>query len=1128
MEEEHVEDEKSNINNDVGSLKIKHSILDNFRKLTKIKEKVRIKASTSLVNYLIENQKNETEFKYALGRIIRGLGSSTVSAKSGFYATLMPLINFSDITVEQIFEFVEKELHTGTGNSKSENADVSMGIILVCTAIVRSGLFMKSSDEDKKKIIECILHAGNERSYLMYPEIELLLEIDEKINKDIFQYLLLPITKPLIEKPFSDYTLDTFYYLIVLTNKYPKLIGREILKKIANSSTWITESNLESFSNILMTIPRITSIKHPVYELFGKMLVKTQFTIPFIHLMDKALLKYNRNKHLIIINFLTILLKHIENQNDLPHLLEENFIQQTIKVFRQLRGIEKDYELKEFTHNLFESLVEALKKENVDDQTKISILKKLLFYPGTFIFEKITKSKVIQHITLTLKNEGVKELAAIYKEVVMLENEKFNLNTSELLQKNDRLYAANLLVKLMCHPSVHEENKWKCEQLKFLMSLGLLKQPQVEDELASSLKETFFRSLDLKLSKLEDLRIILFEVFNELDSYLTKNLEMRSDLTEEISETWSKAKEIINKIQSKKTKKIKLVFEILFLHLGLQLFNDVKLAKDSLEELFSCYERMKKKNNSETDPAWIEVVVEVFLSLLSHNSYLLRKMVNCVFPHLCEYLNASAIHQIISVLDPNSEDNPLTYNGDASDEDLSEDEEDSDNEEEEECVEEEEQNDDDDDCSEEEEEAVDETKTDKLRKALQIALTQNMDNGDESDIDLDQIDDEQGEKLNQVLGQVFKEFRSNFRKHKKQSKNDEITTHFRIRVLDLIEIYIDSSPSMISTLEIMVSLLHLLEFSIKDTHQKPLQDRVRHCLRKMSALKKFSDIAEVSDNTLCEFLENLLEKETRTSVILQMMGNEIAQCCVFIINCSKILVNDENTPKKMKKHLNQNITNIITSSLNNYLTKRNCHLPNVIFKQILQFNWNGNIELMKFLLPVIFDENIKPFKKNEAVDWIKICYSNHRLLLTCENELKEDFEKITEEFLDKCLQFFKNLIEISDNNVREKFLSFLFQLLATIKQSPLQIKTFDWTCLGDKIREYRNCTKINPDTKKSYNKLLVQLGISNKIETKPSVIEFSDKDKKYSETNGDCRIEVNSKKRKMLNHESKKKKKLKT
>lgn len=59
------------------------------------------------------------ELKYALGRIIRGLGSSTVSARTGFYTALVALINArDDISVDDIFNHLEKELHKAGSNTK--------------------------------------------------------------------------------------------------------------------------------------------------------------------------------------------------------------------------------------------------------------------------------------------------------------------------------------------------------------------------------------------------------------------------------------------------------------------------------------------------------------------------------------------------------------------------------------------------------------------------------------------------------------------------------------------------------------------------------------------------------------------------------------------------------------------------------------------------------------------------------------------------------------------------------------------------------------------------------------------------------------------------------------------------
>lgn len=102
-----------------------------------------------------------------------------------------------------------------------------------------------------------------------------------------------------------------------------------------------------------------------------------------------------------------------------------------------------------------------------------------------------------------------------------------------------------------------------------------------------------------------------------------------------------------------------LIFYTMDLHMGLQLFSDPEMAISAIKEIHSCSERLskskskkgKKNDNegSEDEPEWVEVIVDLLLSLLSRNNHLLRSMVKCVFPHMCAVLTAASIHQILSV-----------------------------------------------------------------------------------------------------------------------------------------------------------------------------------------------------------------------------------------------------------------------------------------------------------------------------------------------------------------------------------------------------------------------------------------------------------------------------------------------
>lgn len=150
----------------------------------------------------------------------------------------------------------------------------------------------------------------------------------------------------------------------------------------------------------------------------------------------------------------------------------------------------------------------------------------------------------------------------------------------------------------------------------------------------------------------------------------------------------------------------------------------------------------------------------------------------------------------------------------------------------------------------------DETVTDRLRMAVRQALGDASVQTDDEDVDVDQIDAEEGKKLDESLAAAFKILRENRQtQSKKQEKSAHALTHFRIRVIDLLETYLECSPSMAVALDMLLPLFTLLEYCIKDPHQKPLQDRVRSCLKKLSTVKKFKDTEDINEELLTVILK---------------------------------------------------------------------------------------------------------------------------------------------------------------------------------------------------------------------------------------------------------------------------------
>ncbi|VEN44429.1 unnamed protein product [Callosobruchus maculatus] len=871
-----------------------------------------------------------------------------------------------------------------------------------------------------------------------------------------------------VSKPVTEYSLDLLFLLYGLKDLNPNSVNKAI-----GSKEIVCVENADCLSNILMKIQRINLLRHPIYEQVSKDIATSNCLLDLLNALDTQIKQPNRNRQMIINTIYHFILKNITDHSIIPDFLTKNFIQHNLEYLKNFQRPNEDPEFKQTFNNFLQALLEVMKKQEVTDKTKIAVLKKLIVSPGTLNFEKITGSKVVQQIFSTLGGKGVRKLAIIYRSVINAEDKDESLKKEKNWLNNDRLYATHMLVKLLSNPNVKEDNEFKIEQLTYLMELALLKENSYSvnlgSELTAAIKKSFFGSLDMKLTKLEDLQLILLSLVKHLDSKITNSNgeALNNQLSEEAHEIWEKTIHIVGKIEKKTNKnKLKNVFLTLFLHMSLQLFNETKLAVDSLQELLVCYEKIKvsKKSLDEDDLPWIEVVTDLFLNLLSHNSHLLRSLIKSVFPYLCEYMTTTTIQQILSVLDPKNKDSILSkYNEESSDEDTDEDEDDAHEEESEES-------------NLEDQSDVDESNNDKLRMALHKVLHNTGPETDEESIDLDEMSETEAEKLDAALSSVFKQFKPNHGNLKKQTKEQEVLTHFRIRVLDLIEVYLDSNPSLLLTLEVMLPLLQAFEFSVKEEHQKPLQARLKSCLKQLSKLKKFDNIEGIEDDTLSELMKSLIDKGTKNAWIVQDMAVQLADCTLFTIRCADLL---------SKKAIKKNICAVISEEMDNYFYKRDSATHFVLFKKLMQTRWDGLCKLIPQLFKCLFDEDMKAFKKKQVLELLRLFYLNQRYLSSNAEVIKQKLNEVHLKFSENIKNHFQQLIQKEGNdNLKDIYLRGVFNLLTSMKISCLKIENIDWKALVEVIKEYRSFKSLSNDAKSAFNKLCNNCGVSNKVEMK--------------------------------------------
>lgn len=383
--------------------------------------------------------------------------------------------------------------------------------------------------------------------------------------------------------------------------------------------------------------------------------------------------------------------------------------------------------------------------------------------------------------------------------------------------------------------------------------------------------------------------------------------------------------------------------------------------------------------------------MDLFLTLLSHESSVLRNIIRHVFPQLCPRMSVTAFNQILSMLDIRTKDNPLTA-GDSDVEELSD--------EESEIGEEEEQNENgieesEDDVSsieEEEDGDPDETVTDTVRLAVQKALQEDMEADGGSDIDVDLISPEEGKKLNEALGNAFKlllEHRNLNKKKKSKSVKmaDKALLHFRMRVLDLVEIYLRNNPQMEICLEILVFFYDLMPFAVG---QQQFYQRFEKVFAQLSQLKTFSleTVQNVTQKNLAEIFNRILEKLSKEKFNVQSQ-QYFKNACTFMIYSSHILQNlAEDEDDEMLK--------IVLEHFRTFLGQRNPVLQVTTFTKILSTQWPGNFKLAK----MIADEGLKPeiraLRRTQSLQMLLEFFKNTNIFKQHEKKATKYYGKICE------------------------------------------------------------------------------------------------------------------------------------
>lgn len=96
-----------------------------------------------------------------------------------------------------------------------------------------------------------MINSAKKRSYLSFESVSFIVEFLHQFEEESLLAPIWPVLEQEICKPFSEQTLDTFYTLLIIKNKFSGILTKKILKKCFGNEKIIHEKSIEDITRIL-------------------------------------------------------------------------------------------------------------------------------------------------------------------------------------------------------------------------------------------------------------------------------------------------------------------------------------------------------------------------------------------------------------------------------------------------------------------------------------------------------------------------------------------------------------------------------------------------------------------------------------------------------------------------------------------------------------------------------------------------------------------------------------------------------------------------------------------------------------------------------------------------------------
>uniref|UniRef100_A0A3P8QJN0 MYB binding protein (P160) 1a n=1 Tax=Astatotilapia calliptera TaxID=8154 RepID=A0A3P8QJN0_ASTCA len=891
-----------------GNLQQNRVFLDFFWDLAKPDQEVRLKAVENLIQYLKTNNK-EDELEYTFKRLVDGLAHTRETARPGFSLALGQVLSaFEDVSLQSILNRI-KEKHNLQGAKKKFSRNAMFGNVFGVLALHQSNRLSK----EPQVVLGCVQllqSLSQHKQHLKDLPTKTMMDILAEVTAaEVFEEVLMGALQTDLKSAFR--TPEQLQLLLVALQRFPQTLKPKKLKKLLGSSTIINADNIPKITEVLKTAAHA---------------VKKERILPAV-VLDLLKLSLKEDSFELFWNK-AITDGMLKEQPGPTHYMSFRLLGSTLPLLSTAQL--KDVLSGEVMMNYGEHVVSAQKPDRFKLAPEMDVFvsdflegcrdsdKQLAVMVG---FSSLTNRgypvvpsvwKVVQHLQPAALQGYVEWLKDIFLQpqldkLLDISTHKKKDSKGGQDQKEESVFhlfefvffhaffsakkASADISETKTKLSVPIDDKTRAVLLSSVFPLPRLLLSMHHMPLTEDATEGAAVSQKRVLGVTADGTMWIYHLVQYAQALLNqpKHVQSSQPFSPEQRQAWDSMLESVANLK-KKAKKSQTAessaFQQLFLLVGMHLFKAPEELLDIMKDLQSCMEKAqekkakKKKKKEGQEPEWVEVMVDILLSLLSQQSRHIRQVCKTVFSSICPHVTAAALTAILDVSNTYGVIIGIPFiqllffcffqddkSDESDDDDDDDDDDDEDDDSEDEAMEEEEEEGEDEKMDEE---PVDQNFRMELMKVLQQknALATVEDASSDED-----LDDEAMMELDKSLSALFSE-----QKKKLQAKKDEKTKlqkektlvrEFKIKVLDLIEVFVARQAGSPLVLGLVEPLLAIIERGMSSGSDQQEQDFLRRTAdifrNHLCRSKVYCRTAGDRQGELHDLLEKLVTKSQKLS-----------------------------------------------------------------------------------------------------------------------------------------------------------------------------------------------------------------------------------------------------------------------